>query len=122
MDFYAEIGQMLSYSGLMVENLLKNLGREYRDILRQVELEEAVGNTPRPRLRGSETVFSLFGEFTRLYCLLPDRRPPNIPQDIASSSSTTKSDGIDNEFKYDSPAIDMYQSGEMATVAALAGC
>ncbi|XP_071790566.1 uncharacterized protein [Asterias amurensis] len=115
MDFYAEIGQMLSYSGLMVENLLKNLGREYRDILRQVELEEAVGNTPRPRLRGSETVFSLFGEFTRLYCLLPDRRPPNIPQDIASSSSTTKGDGIDNEFKYDSSAIDMYQSGEMAT-------
>ena len=114
LDFYTEIGQMLSYSGLMVENLLKNLGREYRDILKQVELEEALGNTSHPRLRGSETVFTLFGEFTRLYCLLPERRPPtlNLSQnnDLPAQAELT-----DLEFKQETATAGNVHTAEIAT-------
>ncbi|XP_038059254.1 nuclear speckle splicing regulatory protein 1-like isoform X1 [Patiria miniata] len=94
--FYAEMGEMLGQSGMKVENLMKNLGREYRDMVWQMEESDAQGFPAPARLRGSQKLFCLFQEFARMYGMLKEKRnrPAQSPQgatDVAAIPYTEDS-------------------------------
>ncbi|XP_022110512.1 uncharacterized protein LOC110990040 isoform X2 [Acanthaster planci] len=99
--FYAEMGGMIGHSGIKVENLLKNLGREYRDMVWQTEENEAQGLPVPPRLRGSQKLFSLFEEFAQMYGIMKERRhrPSQPSQGAADVANRLNTVGIDPDIQ-----------------------
>ena len=63
--FHKTVADKLSYQENATENLLKNLGREYRDILQHTMVSGT--DTRDPVLRGSTELYLLFEEYQQLY-------------------------------------------------------
>ena len=60
-DFYESISEMVNVSGSKVRDLLKNLGKEYRNICQMMTVSGV--NTEEKVIKGSIEIFDLFELF-----------------------------------------------------------
>ena len=64
-EYYSFIGAHLGVGGDVIENFLKNIGRDYRDAVRKQCF--AGESSEEPKLRGSAMLFALFKGYYSLY-------------------------------------------------------
>lgn len=68
-DFYSAVGDHIGTAGDVVENMLKNIGKEYRDALKEQQASGAATDDMNPglKLKDSRELFDLFDSYYRLF-------------------------------------------------------
>ena len=64
-DFYQTIGDNFEVQGNVVDNFLRNIARDYREVLRNLKTSGIAGEIP--KLRGSYEIFRVFEEYYQVY-------------------------------------------------------